>query len=815
MVASGMRSFPVGVLAFAVCCSCSSGTGGSNASVASIAITPEAALLAVGDRQILTAEGLDAAGVLVADVTFTWTSSDPSIATVADGAVVALAVGTATLTANTGSVTSPGVPINVVTATPAGPSSEALINAARAAGAITDEQALIYRVFAIFNDPRLPAAYKGNDKEAFESSALREADNRFEQLSSETQDTLGPFLLRPADIGSWLNPVRKTKKRTRPTCRGESSGWTTINGTESVVDVWYDIRVPGQKEKAAVVWNAIQNESWPKLITALKLKAPLEDSSVFGCFGRTAKLDVYLVPNFGLKGLTNSEAWKFPLVEPPRSAATYIILKGTLDDRDLRAGAAHELMHAIQFAYPMLSPQDSYGWLRDATANWAIDHVYGKGDVQLETAYSDCYTLSTDLSLDDRVVGRCGKDKSIARDYGAYLFFQFLEKTSSAQTVKAVIEATQTKATSLEAVDANISGGFKEQWPKFAKTIWNKDPINTKPASFEKWDGLMDQPGRREVNGDLGTLSELTETLPDEQLNLSSRYYHFKFSDASARSLLFYNGFFDQIQAGKEIRVQAMWKDAAGTWHEEDDWGKYEYVGLCRDLKEQRATDLIIIVSSSEWIPAGGKITAAKAPYLKRSNMGCYKYEGTATATSKSASWVGLGKQAVSKLVFDLHPSQLTLPIEHPQIPNARRVGMHLSMGASGSYVFTESYTNGSCSFSAGPTPYTIVPPKGFLMLNTFPEIKHIDPTMKLWLMQKPRAYQALVTEVQTQLVTGAGPGCSNFTDFVGALIATNDAANGNAINPPVALPNGDLIATFPVTASTTMTWNLKAQLEP
>ena len=810
-----MRSLPLHALAIIGCCSCSGGTGGNTASVASISVTTTAVLLVVGDSQLLTAEALDANGAVVPDITLTWTSSDPSIATVTDGSVVALAAGTATLTASTAAVTSDAVALSVISALPAGPSSDGLIKAALGAGTITDEQALIYRVFAIFNDARLPAAYKGNDKEVFESSALREADLRFAQLSTETQNTLGPFLLRPADIGSWLNPVKRTKKRDRPSCRGESSGWTTITGTESVVDVWYDVRVPGQKEKAAIVFNAIQNESWPKLITALKLKAPLEDSSVFGCFGRTPKLDVYLVPNLGVKGLTSTELWKFPFVDEPRSGSAYIMLKGTLDEIQLRGGAAHELMHAIQFAYAMLSPQDSYGWLRDATANWAIDHVYGKGAVQLETAYSDCYTLTPELALDNRSAGHCTKDRAVLRDYGTYLFFQFIEKTSSAQTVKAVIEATVTTATANDAVNANIAGGFEVQWPKFAKTIWNKDPIDTRPASFKQWDGIPDEPGRREVIGDLGSKTEDTELLVAEQQNLSSRYYHFKFADTSARSLLFYNGFFDLIQAGKKIKVQAMWKDAAAVWHEEDDWGKYEYVGLCRDLKEQRASELIIIISNSEFAPTDGKLTAARPPSLKRSNMGCYKYQGTATATMKGTSWTGLGKQAVSKLVFDLHPSARVLAVENPQVPNTLRVGLQLTLGASGSYVFTESYSSGTCSFTAGPMPYTLVPPKGFLQLNTFPELKHTDPTMRQWLMQKPRAYQALITEIQSVLVTANGVGCSNYTDLVGGLILTNNAQNGNSINPPVALQNGDLIDTFAPTATMTMTWNLKAQLEP
>ena len=74
--------------------------------VSSVAAVPaEASLAALGDTLRLTAEAFDANGHAVADVEFSWASSDDSVATVdATGLVTAIASGSVTITATSGSV---------------------------------------------------------------------------------------------------------------------------------------------------------------------------------------------------------------------------------------------------------------------------------------------------------------------------------------------------------------------------------------------------------------------------------------------------------------------------------------------------------------------------------------------------------------------------------------------------------------------------------------------------------------------------------------------------------------------------------------
>ena len=74
--------------------------------VSAVAVSPSStALVSLGDTVRLAAEGADANGNPVAAVEFSWTSDDPTVATVgADGLVTAVANGSATVTANYGTL---------------------------------------------------------------------------------------------------------------------------------------------------------------------------------------------------------------------------------------------------------------------------------------------------------------------------------------------------------------------------------------------------------------------------------------------------------------------------------------------------------------------------------------------------------------------------------------------------------------------------------------------------------------------------------------------------------------------------------------
>lgn len=100
-------------LALLVVTACSDGSTALD-NVASVRVTPANPSIDVGLTVQFTAEALDAGGAVVPGVSFTWTSSDTTVAKVTDGGLAeALAVGTSAITASAGAA-SPGSQVLIV-----------------------------------------------------------------------------------------------------------------------------------------------------------------------------------------------------------------------------------------------------------------------------------------------------------------------------------------------------------------------------------------------------------------------------------------------------------------------------------------------------------------------------------------------------------------------------------------------------------------------------------------------------------------------------------------------------------------------------
>src|SRR4029079_5715242 len=74
------------------------------------------------------------------------------------------------------------------------------VDQAVAAGKLSPQQGLIYRVFAAFGDRRLPAAYAGDDA-AHEDTIMREVAESWQQLSAAQRRQVQPFFTPPAAKG--------------------------------------------------------------------------------------------------------------------------------------------------------------------------------------------------------------------------------------------------------------------------------------------------------------------------------------------------------------------------------------------------------------------------------------------------------------------------------------------------------------------------------------------------------------------------------------------------------------------------------------
>ncbi|PTL80314.1 hypothetical protein [Vitiosangium sp. GDMCC 1.1324] len=798
-------------MALAACSDSNDGDdpGSDNAKVDRIVVTPEQSFLWTGEQFTLAAFAYDRDGALLKNVTFTWSGTDSKVASVEDGHVRAASSGVSLVTASAGGVTSSPVVMMVVDAPESMSTSDEYIAQAAELGLLTPAEVLTYRVYAAFSDPRLPVQYKGRASGGFDTDALQDIIDQYDTLPAETKAALDPYLVPPADGASWLAPPGGGGQglgNGRPTCKASTDGWDFVNSTQAKVNVWYQFTVPGQKEKAALVSEAIEKDIWPKLIDVLGFPEPLPDTGG-GCSLNSPKLDVFLVRNVDFRGLT------VPEFGAPYQSSVFIMVNESLPPDELKASAAHELMHAIHWAYRTKSFQMSYGWIRDAVANWAIDAVYGKS-IQLEQDFANCYLSTPDLPLQDRSKGHCtGSNAGAERDYGAYLWFQYVANTLGPSTVKSILSATQSVDTGVEAIDNVVPGGFQKHWPLFGKMLWNQAPVDSKPASFSTWDSLKEPVKSVDAHGDLAGAAEKKEELESELKNLSHRVYYFDFKDPATRSVLFYNGFFEPKKAGKHLKVQAMWMDGAGTWQEED-WSDYEFVGLCRDIKDQRAQHLVIILSNAETEP-GGSVTATRAPYLKRNNIGCWKIQGTATVVEKQAGWTGLGRKGVSTVSYEVDASGAALNFKSPLFPDTLRVGANLLMSPSGSFSFEVSYGDSPCSYSFGPANFVIAPLSGFLKTNPFPELHSPDDAVTGWLKQSGRAYVGGLVDNSSvsEVVTGKDCQSPHFS-VTGGLLVTNDVNNEVDVNPPTVLPDGRFVKSFSASGFT-FDWSFTPQAQP
>jgi hypothetical protein len=628
-------------------------------------------------------------------------------------------------------------------------------------------------------------------------------------------------LLRPTIEGSWADSTKRLnpQDKTRPNCEFlASNDWGFEERDGVPVRVWWRT---GDQPFAAALADEIKNKVWPAF---LRLGVTLPPSDVNNgrtvCYGGDGKLDVYLT-NLGVRGLTVQDG------PDSRVAPTFIVLRRQLAASPalLHGAFAHELMHAVQWANRTKSTQASYGWIRDAMANWAVDVVYGTTN-QLEQPYASCFTKKPELPLQDMSTGNCNDPSganfaAVSRNYGAYLYFQYLAKRRGEGVAAQVLPAMGAFDTGVEAL--NSIATFSTEWPEFAKRLWNREPIESKPDSFKVWDQLSEQAeltidDSADLNGSPTGKFDLEASIP----NLANRFYRFTFSDPNTRSFLFYNGFYDQFSAGKAIKVLALWKDAAGTWQEED-WSKYKFVGLCRDLKNQRMSELAIIVSNAEHAPANGSIHASKAPFIKASNLGCYKYSGTVRATYQ-ATGVGISgtrQEIESQLSFELDQSMRSLT--YSPSPEVLRLLNGQLVLTGQSYVASVNYNAGPCQYRMSAISFPIVLAGSSLAstisMNIFLSDLEITGSPIQTYIDKSRAYAGVAAlfpqPTLPVTVSGANCGASPVNMPMYPLLQTEEMPFQN---PPVASGTGALVGNYTEASPAdpgTFSWSLSPQNEP
>jgi hypothetical protein len=512
--------------------------------------------------------------------------------------------------------------------------SDELIDRAIAAGQLDSQTGLIYRVYATFNDPRLPTRYRGDDSALHDSHALDLVQAQWDSLSAASQDALRPFLTPPIYSGSWYGlrygaagqgraaEGLALPEGTYPVCSDvDRRAWASDVGRVAHIKVWWPSDVITMSVTAQAFISEMDSTIWPKLTGLMGL--PLRDSDS-PCGGDDSRLDIYLT---GTGGTSTA-----PQLQPPgcKQTPAYITMQSTSPDV-----LAHEFMHTIQWGYKTakdcMYSTNEYAWLSEATAEWAMDFVYPSHDKEHESA--NAYLSKTDEPL--RLWNR-------SHEYGAYLLPLFIAKTQSSTSIRTIWDNTLSMG-ALDAVDKVLPGGFKQTWQQFARYNWNRAPYDL----HKSWDRLT-QGATLKVDSKMAPpkLVEAYAVGPDRLKSLTAQYYRLTF-DATARSVAFYNGLAFKVSAKEIVKngngyaaepvsdeqkkgamVEALIK-IDDQWRMED-WSGRDVVSFCRDKKDERVQELVLIYGNTAFDPVDYELrVAGEKPTLVVSQIGCWQWEGS------------------------------------------------------------------------------------------------------------------------------------------------------------------------------------------
>ncbi|MGE5234780.1 MAG: hypothetical protein ACM3O7_00340 [Acidobacteriota bacterium] len=543
------------------------------------------------------------------------------------------------------------------------PSSETLIDAAEAAGTLNHETAVLYHVYAIFGDARLPDVYRGDDTGTIDSIYLGNVVAEWNSYSAATQAALQPFLIPPAYQQSFQGVAAGISALDSPPSCSPLSNWDFVENTSGHVRVWFDVDT-GDRTVAGVFLLQAENTIWPALQTLMGLQhLPLSDGG-FGCNGGSERLDIYLAD------VPQSTTVPYPLSSGCSNSPVFILLRRSTT----AALLAHEMFHAFQWSFPLAGciASPDYRWWAEASAEWVQDYVYPHDQHEHESAKELLFDPKKPLDL-----------YNDPHWYGAYLLpFFVYRSTGHADFVRQSWENGRTSKAVQALNDALASvgpGDLAKVWPDVALHNWNRAPVD----QYTTWDSFPNTL-RASSNGATINASALPyseSTLTVDLPHLSATYKHFVFSGTEISSVAFWNGVTYDLEkqavpiigplwnpqtpnpdAVKGIKVQALYK-VNNVWTQED-WTEKPYALFCRDLAAERLQELVLVISNSRLDDTAGSFKpVGMAPVLWVSGIGCYQWKGTASYTAAVSG--GTQNDTVPDLVFTRVASQQPPSIDY------------------------------------------------------------------------------------------------------------------------------------------------------
>ena len=503
---------------------------------------------------------------------------------------------------------------------PSVPSSKARIRRAQADGRLDADTAMLYRIYALFGAPELPAEYR-SDVWAEDNAALDLATSRLERLPAAIADAVRPFVVRPTDptsvffgspatASAQLASTRTSSLTAAVTCG--ANGWASLDGT-SHFKVWgrcgagFDV---ADLELVAGILDAL----WTDESTYMG-RQPITDAGG-PSEGGDDRIDIYLIANCISRGGTcvSHGGLAAAMAAPPfsgssgsqRTSGFMLINRATLGWPETPATVAHEMFHLLQYAFNqgvMWAGGDEY-WFVEASAAWAEYRFVGAPTFD-PGRYAD-YQAS-DLSLQENV------DDNI---YRSFVWPLFMEEEAGDGTIAATWAAVQGVATRdrfTDAIDAKLP--FKDHFRDFAVRDWNDDEAAgvigpMLPIDAVGTPRVMPKLGRR---GTSATLQANPAGTAPREFNvgidsLAPWFQYFAVDNAVGQVTLSFGGV--QPRAAFDVDL-LVYVPGIG-------WDRRQVVDnriqLCRNLPADKVTEIVVVLSNHDKDPAAhvsGTWTAA------------------------------------------------------------------------------------------------------------------------------------------------------------------------------------------------------------
>lgn len=531
------------------------------------------------------------------------------------------------------------------------PPAQVLIQRALAEGRIDNDTALLYRFYAMYDDPRLPAGLRGSGSSGEDASLWMEATQPAQPIDPAIARQLHPFLVRPDHPDSVFSEAYRAAFNAQPQSMAQpadapvctENGWMGIESAKGYpIKVWaqcaLDEPANSPSARAAITKTLALMEHYYQPMVDL-MGPPVLDSGGQSD-GGSKSIDIYLlhprayVIREGV-GRTIPEgslaaAYSAPPRQNNRASGLMILNRTRLNEATFIGDLIHEFFHILQSAHndaisfrpnPNQAEPFLEYWFVEASAKWAEAHFDPE-----HAALTTHHWFRMDFQYDTHFLSlhaRLPKGESAL--YAAYIWPFFMSQEAGPQQIAETwrrLEQAGNWDQADQAIDSVLP--FGQHFRDFALRNLNLEllpgnPITPRyqdyvrtyfsgavPASAAFPDDLQPKSSGQGYLGINAAKQQSIELAP-----LSARYYFFLVADTARQVTLDAGALGTQNGFGWDAVVQRR----DGSW-EVKQLPSTGYAQLC-DIRQ------FYLITSNSLVPHNQKLEGALTLTAREAPCGC------------------------------------------------------------------------------------------------------------------------------------------------------------------------------------------------